>query len=782
MIHPESAASPDPGPRAPSRLRAAGSALLPWLVIAAAFAHAVVASWRRWGDLVVDTGRELDLPRRLANGELLYRDARFYYGPLAPYLNALLYRLFGIHSDVLMWAGIVSAALLAVALYRLAASFVTRWAAAAVVVAFVYLCAFAHLYVGAIFNFALPYTFSATYGIVAATWSVALLVDHIRTGRRAPFLLSVACLTLTALSKLETFVAVAAAHAVFLAAMLLQRSTRRGLYLASYAASAAAFAAIYGGFRYAVGPGLWSDNLAGVVNEGSRRFVLGVMGLGDPAGSLAAMGVSAALLAGTLGLSGLVARRLDRSNASSPAGWCATTAVALATFLSYRVWELHVHFRALPLAMVAALVVLAVALSRRSSRREEWLAHLVLWVFGFACLWRILLNARPHHYGFYLLPAGLVCLAVLFFDYGPRLSGSGPWARRVFGACGLGLFAASITIACADSRQFDRLHTRDLATSRGHLRILDRWGLEIAAVRALSSLPPDVRVAAIPEGSGLLFFAAVNPADTMFSYLPMEVVGQRGDKEILARWRSNPPDVTVWVNIPLDEFGSSGFGRDYGNAFVQWLLKEYVALTDPNEAIAVLVRAEELRRKPGLWHVELSPFHDEPGKTINGRVLDRFERGDGTFLRLDTLGAKTWVGVKRGNVDLGSQVTIFDVTPAALSDRGLRRRFEQLVVGRLDPPLVSVARLQSEKESFRDKDVAVRGTVVETLPSSGRVNRVRLRDASGLEGGSDDIVVLTLESLSVGDTVYVRGKLSVDQDFGAGRADALVVEGWRVTR
>ncbi len=62
-------------------------------------------SWREWGDLCVDTGRELDLPRRLAEGQLLYRDARYYYGPLPPYVNALLYRVFGVHLDVLVWAG-----------------------------------------------------------------------------------------------------------------------------------------------------------------------------------------------------------------------------------------------------------------------------------------------------------------------------------------------------------------------------------------------------------------------------------------------------------------------------------------------------------------------------------------------------------------------------------------------------------------------------------------------------------------------------------------------------
>lgn len=45
-------------------------------------------SWNRWIEPYVDTGRELMVPWRVAHGEALYRDVRFYYGPLAPWLAA----------------------------------------------------------------------------------------------------------------------------------------------------------------------------------------------------------------------------------------------------------------------------------------------------------------------------------------------------------------------------------------------------------------------------------------------------------------------------------------------------------------------------------------------------------------------------------------------------------------------------------------------------------------------------------------------------------------------
>ena len=56
--------------------------LLPYAV----FLLLAAISWNRWIEPFVDTGRELLVPARVAGGEKLYRDVRFYYGPLAPYL------------------------------------------------------------------------------------------------------------------------------------------------------------------------------------------------------------------------------------------------------------------------------------------------------------------------------------------------------------------------------------------------------------------------------------------------------------------------------------------------------------------------------------------------------------------------------------------------------------------------------------------------------------------------------------------------------------------------
>ena len=657
---------------------------LPWLVIAAAFVHALAMSWRKWGDLCVDTGRELDLPRRLAEGQLLYRDARYYYGPLAPYLNALLYRVFGVHLDVVVWAGILSAALMAVALWRLSRFFLRPWAAAAIPVAFIYLCAFAHPDVGPIFNFVLPYTYAATYGIVAAVWSLVFLVEHVRSGRPAAFFLSTACLAMAALSKIEAVMPAAASHVIFVASLFWTRSSRRRVYAAGYGGAVAVVLWVYGFFWLSVGPQLWRQNLLGVINPGSEKFVLSVMGLLGLKGSLEGLALSGALLVATLAVAAAESAGLARHDVPPLAGYALCVAVAVAAFAGYRFWQLHVHFRALPLLMAIVIAALAVLYGKKSERRSEWLTHLLLWVFGFAALWRILLNAKPQHYGFYLLPAGLLCFGVAVFAYGPRLAARGPWTTNVFAAAGIGVLASSVSLAIADSKEFYGLHTYEISTARGRLKILNRWRLEGPALDALSQLPRETRLLTVPEGSGFLYFAGLRECDTMFSYLPMEVPDAQADEDLLSRWRSNPPEIVAWVGIPLAEFGSHGFGFDYAYRSMAWVHENYVAVSEPSSAIVFMVRRDKLGklRVPDL---RPTPQSSDALRSVTGQVLEYYDADNVSFVRLAVGETKLWAAVPATRLSVGSSLTIYALRRGAVQQAGFRRRFETVFAGRLAP-------------------------------------------------------------------------------------------------
>ena len=94
--------------------------LVPYGAIFIPFGVMLVISWRRWLSPLTDSGREMDLPLRLLNGELLYRDIHYLYPPFSPYFNALLYRIFGVHLGVLQMGGIIGAGIVVFLCFRIA--------------------------------------------------------------------------------------------------------------------------------------------------------------------------------------------------------------------------------------------------------------------------------------------------------------------------------------------------------------------------------------------------------------------------------------------------------------------------------------------------------------------------------------------------------------------------------------------------------------------------------------------------------------------------------------
>ena len=53
-------------------------------------------TWGRWPDVLVDFSRELYVPWRMTEGQVLYRDVAYFAGPFSPSLDALWFRLFGV--------------------------------------------------------------------------------------------------------------------------------------------------------------------------------------------------------------------------------------------------------------------------------------------------------------------------------------------------------------------------------------------------------------------------------------------------------------------------------------------------------------------------------------------------------------------------------------------------------------------------------------------------------------------------------------------------------------
>src|SRR5215475_15825167 len=198
------------------------SAIWPQSALVLVFAAMMAASWRRWISPVTDSGREMDLPLRLMNGELLYRDVYYLYPPFSPYFHSVLYRIFGAHLDVLQTVGAVCAVLVVWLCYRIARRLMTPSESAIAVIAVILVCVFKPAG-----NLIWPYSFAALHGMVFALGALLLALRYAENGKRRELIVAGVLIGLAAITKQEF--ALAGAGAVAAAVAWTRRNKLRGL-------------------------------------------------------------------------------------------------------------------------------------------------------------------------------------------------------------------------------------------------------------------------------------------------------------------------------------------------------------------------------------------------------------------------------------------------------------------------------------------------------------------------------------------------------------------------
>jgi hypothetical protein len=65
-----------------------------------------IVSRGKWSDAIVDSGTEWIYADALARGQMLYRDALYWFGPFTPYFQAAFFRLFGSSFSTLVLCGL----------------------------------------------------------------------------------------------------------------------------------------------------------------------------------------------------------------------------------------------------------------------------------------------------------------------------------------------------------------------------------------------------------------------------------------------------------------------------------------------------------------------------------------------------------------------------------------------------------------------------------------------------------------------------------------------------
>jgi hypothetical protein len=554
---------------------------------AVGFACLFAVSWQKWADLTIDGGREMNTPLRLLRGERIYSDVYYLYGPLAPYLNAALYAVFGVHLNTLYAAGTIASLLVLVLVFRLGATLTGVHAAALTTWTVFVFCVFKRNG-----NYIFPYTYSAVYGTLLGLAALASGVRYIE-GRRPRWLILAGALTgLALICKLEFGFA---ATSSLVAIAFSERPGARFQALARGLGPALAIAAI----AYAVlvttmswdsvvkDTFLWPTDIPAELLYFNRTK----LGLNDPAKTLRELLNALAMLviAGSVilaasarlgaGSVGAVLRTLPRSASR----WILAIAGGSVGLLLVDRWVFNTRwdvspFRALPVMCLGFVWYYW----KRSEGSHEAEVHrrslFVLGVYGLAVLARVVLRVPSGGgYGAYLLPVPFLLfthLATRFYEpVFTRLPAAAFHAQRIV----VTLFTTALTAATVVvGYRYVRTDYVALDTARGTTRVprAQSRAFHDALEFIAQTTRPDDYLCALPEGSSLNFLAD-RRAPLRYEIVTPGFLDAAGEQRAIEQLKSRGVRFIFLLNRPTTEFGCPAFGRDCYRGLMGWIDANY---------------------------------------------------------------------------------------------------------------------------------------------------------------------------------------------------------------
>lgn len=555
--------------------------------VAALFAVMLVQSWHRWLHPIIDHGREINLPARILAGETLYRDAQFLYGPFAPYFNAFLYRIFGVHLSVAHASGAVCAALITLMIYWLSRRMMGAWESAVTTGLMIVVCAFQPRG-----NYVQPYTYAALYGLVFALASLVCTARYLQAGRVRSLVWAGVWTGLAMISKLE--LSLAALASAFAAIAIESYSARKLLWreAASFAAPVIAIAA--GALALVLWRVEWralvDDNYVFMFNTPPQLVYFNKLlsGLVAPRYSLyfsaSGLGVAAWWAGGSALVAALVAWRMRLEWRETLKRAVIALALGLAFWAKLQMkWKFPI--RATPFSAVAILAPLVALFigwrvwrARLDKTRVEFDQRLLLVVavFGFVSTLRVILNVTINGpYTPFFLPVVIVLYLALLFRYAPEF-----FARQKSIQTGVRLVAmAMVTVVLLQTAQdsikvFRENYTFPIHTTRGSFITEPHLGRPfLDALRFVEErTAPGDYVVCVPQLTAINFFA-----DRGYP-LREEIINPgllNNDRDSIERIRFRRVPLLLIVSLDTPDFRDRFFGGDYNRELMDWIRQNY---------------------------------------------------------------------------------------------------------------------------------------------------------------------------------------------------------------
>ncbi len=555
-------------------------------------------SWQRWPDLIIDSGQQLYVPWQLSQGQVLYQDIQWFWGPLSAYLHAFVFTIFGPGILVLAVFNILLIILLGCILFGLTRKFSDDLTGMVAALVFVFIFAFGQYTEAGSFNFVHSYSYEMNHGVFLSFLALFLFTHYLESPTDALLCGLGFLMGLVFLTKPEVFLAAFASISTCLALhVYLQKIPGRIIllrivkYLGSFAVPLALFTAYFSfhmplrqALYYIFSPWFY------VLNPVNRdipyyQIISGMNAVGD---NLLTMSLAALaffiLLAAMAALVKIKQLGTPRSNHVT---WVSVILIIMGALYFYNEIPWFSFTRPLPILIFIFGCFLLYSLLWRRGRGDpnQTLSFFAFTLFGFLMMLKIFLLVRIIHYGFALtLPATLVAVIFLIHYFPKSLSPSALFKpARVFFLSIIFLFTfwiARYSIDVYNLKQFPVGEGRDRILdyspqSSLHEGIYSRGMMVKFALEVIDQeMKKDEEFVTLPDTVMLNYLSRrKNPIGTLFFNSGIAPIA--GEERLLSSLKAKRPNYIVFVHQDFSHYGYRFFGKDYATATYDWIQEHY---------------------------------------------------------------------------------------------------------------------------------------------------------------------------------------------------------------
>ena len=560
---------------------------LPAIAVTALFVFMLLVTWQRWTHPIVDHGREMNVPARILSGERLYIDILYYYGPFAPYFNALLYWLFGTHLKTLHASGIVCAALVLMMIHWIGRRLLSPWAAALSTSLVLVTCGI-EVNFG---NYVQPYSYAALYGWTFAVGALVCALQYLRTNADIALLMGglLAAGAIVSKPELAPLGLGPAGVAWAIRSFGARRWRVRPLLLLIVPALAIA-GCVYGAVLYFVPWKLVTDTYLAVRQPQIIYFTHFLDGTLEWPGTGWALLAGTGVLACIAGASALFGLGSDPASSmfSGPrarAVWLVTLVGAAASW--YGASSTPPLIDITPLKSAPFILPAIVAAIAWHAYREQWRGAalsiqqeslLVIAVFSGLAIVRVILKVPfLGAYAPFTIPTLLIIYVWLLVDHLPLLLLATDMSRK--GARQSAMVVGFFVLVVLTYVQFWAARKQkvfEISSPRGTLWTAPSLGRPIAdAIRFVDAhTAPGEYVGSLPQGSIVNFLAErANPLRE--EIINPGLLTPEREADAIQRMSALRVRMILVGNILSPEYGASAFGVDYNRRFMQWVETNY---------------------------------------------------------------------------------------------------------------------------------------------------------------------------------------------------------------